>query len=149
MQAEIRWALTARPKSVSLWLPLAPSSGYSLPSGSIHRSGNNRDAADTSGPGRPIRLNGHGWAASCRLQGLATGRYTRRCPGLQSQVPEDLLDHRLFQDRRDDLQLAAAVRAVLQVDLESAASAKTNLYSSYVAANTRLSSLAQLSRTGR
>ena len=50
MQAEIRWALTARPKSVSLWLPLAPSSGYSLPSGSIHRSGNNRDAADTSGP---------------------------------------------------------------------------------------------------
>jgi len=32
-------------------------------------------------------------------------------------------------------------------DLESAASAKTNLYPSYVAAKTRLSSLAQLSRT--
>ena len=84
-----------------------------------------------------LRLNGHGRAASGRLQGLVTRRYTRRCPGLQSQVPEDLLDHRLFQDRRDDLQLAAAVRAVLQVDLESAASAKTNLYSSHVAAKFR------------
>ena len=39
-------------------------------------------------------------------------------PGLQTQVREDLLDHRLLQDRRDDLQLAAAVRAVFQVDLE-------------------------------
>ena len=38
---------------------------------------------------------------------------------------------------------------MLHVDLESEASAKTNLYSSYVAAKTRLSSLAQLSRTGR
>jgi len=38
--------------------------------------------------------------------------------GLQTQVREDLLDHRLFQDRRDDLQLAAAVRAMRRVDLE-------------------------------
>ena len=52
------------------------------------------------------------------------------------------------QDRRDDLQLAAAVRAVRQVEIESEASAQTNLYSSYVVAKTRLSSLAQLSRTG-
>jgi hypothetical protein len=28
-------------------------------------------------------------------------------------VREDLLDHRLVQDRRDDLQLTAAVRAML------------------------------------
>ena len=33
---------------------------------------------------------------------------------------EDLLDHWRFQDRRDDLQLAAAVRAMLHVDLEHA-----------------------------
>ena len=52
------------------------------------------------------------------------------------------------QDRRDDLQLAAAVRAVLEVEVESEASAQTNLYSSYVVAKTRLSSFAQLSRTG-
>jgi hypothetical protein len=64
-------------------------------------------------------------------------------------VREDLLDYRLFEDRRDDLQLAAAVRAMRHVDLESEASAKTYLYSSYVAAKTCLSSLAQLSRTGR
>ena len=83
------------------------------------------------------------------MQRLATGRLTRRCPGLQSQVRKDLLDLRLFQDRRDDLQLAAAVRAVLQVEVESEASAQTNLYSSYVVAKTRLSSLAQPSRTGR
>ncbi len=40
--------------------------------------------------------------------------------GLQTQVREDLLDHRLLEDRRDDLQLAAAVRAVRHVDLEHA-----------------------------
>jgi hypothetical protein len=33
-------------------------------------------------------------------------------------VREDLLDDRLFQDGRNDLQLAAAVRAVLQVEIE-------------------------------
>ena len=68
---------------------------------------------------------------------------------LQTQVSEDLLDHQVLHDRRDDLQLATAVRAVRHVDLESAASAKTNLYLSYVAAKTCFSSLAQLSRTGR
>ena len=83
------------------------------------------------------------------LQRLAAGLRSRRCARLQPQVREDLLDHRLRKDRRDDLQLAAAVRAVLQVQLESEASVKTNLYSSYVVAKTRLSSLAQLSRTGR
>ena len=61
---------------------------------------------------------------------------------------EDALDHLRLHDRSDDLQLTAAVRAVFQINLESEASAKTNLYSSYVAAKTRLSSLAQLSRTG-
>jgi hypothetical protein len=35
-------------------------------------------------------------------------------------VHEDLLDHWLFQDRRNDLQLAVALRAGLQVDLEDA-----------------------------
>jgi len=39
---------------------------------------------------------------------------------LETQVHEDLLDHRLLQDRRADLQLAAAVRAVRHVDLEHA-----------------------------
>jgi len=64
-------------------------------------------------------------------------------------VREDLLDQLLLEDGGDDLQLAAEVRAVRQVDLESEASAQTNLYSSYVGAKTRLSNLAQLSRTGR
>jgi len=64
-------------------------------------------------------------------------------------VREVLLDHWLLNDRRDDLQLGAAVRAMRHVDLESEASAQTDLYSIYVAAKTHLSSLAQLSRTGR
>jgi len=38
--------------------------------------------------------------------------------GLQPQVREDPLDHRRFGDGRNDLQLAAAVRAVFEVDLE-------------------------------
>ena len=46
------------------------------------------------------------------------------------------------QDRRDDIQLTTTVRAVLQVEIESEASVKTNLYSSYVVAKTRLSSRA-------
>jgi hypothetical protein len=33
-------------------------------------------------------------------------------------VRKDLLDDRLLQDRRNDLQLATAVRAVLHVDRE-------------------------------
>ena len=49
-----------------------------------------------------------------------TGWRPRRCTGLQTKVREDLLDHRLFQNRGDDLQLAAAVRAVLQVELKHA-----------------------------
>jgi hypothetical protein len=65
-------------------------------------------------------------------------------------VSEDLLDHRPLEDGRDDLELAAAtVRAVQHVDVESEASAQTNLYSSYVAAKTRLSNRAQPMRCGR
>ena len=59
------------------------------------------------------RLNGHGWAAAGRLQSLATGRSPWRCTRLQSQVREDVLDYRHIQDRRDDLELAAVVRAML------------------------------------
>ena len=55
-----------------------------------------------------------------RLQRLTTGWLPRRCPGLQPKMREDLLDHRLLKDRRNDLQLAAAVRAVLQVKIEHA-----------------------------
>jgi len=62
---------------------------------------------------------------------------------------QDALDYRRFEDGGDDLELATAVRAVLDVDLESEASAKTNLYSSYVVAKTLLSSRAQLMRAGR
>ena len=66
------------------------------------------------------RLNGPGWAASGRLQCLATGRRLMRCTRLQSQVREDLFDHWRFQDHRDDLELAAAVRAVLHIEAKHA-----------------------------
>ena len=38
--------------------------------------------------------------------------------GLQPQVHKDPLDHRRFESDRDDLELAAAVRAVFEFDLE-------------------------------
>ena len=41
---------------------------------------------------------------------------------------QDALDYRRFEDGGDDVELTTAVRAVLDVDLESEASAKTNLY---------------------
>jgi hypothetical protein len=76
----------------------------------------------------------------------ALGRRLR----IQSQVGEDLLDDRPLEDGGNDLELAAAaVRAALHVDVESEASAKTNSYSSYVEAKTRLNSHAQLMRPSR
>lgn len=41
-----------------------------------------------------------------------------RCTGLQTQVRENPLSYRLFQDRRNDLQLTATIRAVLQAEIE-------------------------------
>jgi hypothetical protein len=43
-----------------------------------------------------------------------------RGTGLQTQVREDLVDDWLLQDGCDDLQLATAVRAVLEVQIEDA-----------------------------
>ena len=57
-----------------------------------------------------------GWSG--RLQLRPTGWRPRRFSGLQPKMGEDLLDHRLLPDRRDDLQLAAAGWAMLHVDLE-------------------------------
>ena len=71
-------------------------------------------------PWAPGHLNGDGSGWSDRVQLRPTGRRTRRCTGLQPQVHEELLDHRLFQDGSDELQLTAAARAVRQVDLEDA-----------------------------
>ena len=61
----------------------------------------------------PGRLEGVGSVWSGRLHLRPTDWRPRWCPGLQPQVSEDLLDYRLLQDRHDDLQLAATVRAVL------------------------------------
>jgi len=63
---------------------------------------------------------------SGRLLKICARRRPGRCPGLQSQMCQDALDYRRFEDGGDDLELATAVRAVLDVDLESEASAKTN-----------------------
>jgi len=65
-----------------------------------------------------------GRARACKREPLLRRMPARRrghtsTVGLQTQGREDLLDHRLFHDRRDDLQFAAAVRAVLQVNLEN------------------------------
>jgi hypothetical protein len=54
------------------------------------------------------------------LQLLATNWRLGRRTRLQPQLREDLLDHRRLQDRRNDPQIATAVRAVLQVKVESA-----------------------------
>jgi len=56
---------------------------------------------------------------SC-LQLRPTGWRAQRCPGLRTQVRENLFDHRLLEDRRDDLQPATTIRALFQVDLEQA-----------------------------
>jgi hypothetical protein len=56
------------------------------------------------------------------LQRQRTGGNLRRWPGLQAQLREDLFDDGLIQDRGDDLQLATTLRAVLNIQLRSAAS---------------------------
>ena len=70
--------------------------------------------------GSPGRLNCRGWAASGRLKRLVTGRRPRRVLRLQTQMGEDPLDHRLLEDRRNDPQLTAAVRAVRRVEVKHA-----------------------------
>ena len=60
------------------------------------------------------RLIGGGEPNSGRVQRLPACRCSRRRPGLQAQMREDPLDHRRFENGRDDLEFAAAVRAVLQ-----------------------------------
>ena len=72
----------------------------------------------SSKPWAAGRMNSQrpGWSG--RLQLRPTGWRPRRCPGQQPKMGEDLLDHRLLPDRRDDLQLAAAGWAMLHVDLE-------------------------------
>ena len=102
----------------------------------IHRSRESLDAADFSEPAlrpcSPGRLNCRGWAASSRLQRLTSGRRTARCPRLQSQAREDLPDHRLLKPAAmifsSPPQFGQCSRSI---------------------SNTRLSSFAQLSRTGR
>ena len=66
------------------------------------------------------RLKRVDWWISGRLRLRPMGGRPGRCSGLQTQVGKDLLDHGLFEDRRDDLQAAAAVRAMLDVDLKYA-----------------------------
>ena len=69
-------------------------------------------------PRSPGRLKRVGWRISQAACSCDSRAGAPRRPGLQTQVREDLRDHRLFQDRRDDLRLATVVRAVFQVDLE-------------------------------
>gem|GEM_PF-4336838 len=82
-------------------------------------------AATTDRRTCPAALVPAGRARACRREPLlrrmpARWRGHTSTVGLQTQVREDLLAHWLFEDRRDDLQPAAAVRAVRHVDLEHA-----------------------------
>jgi len=66
-----------------------------------------------------------GRVRACKREPLPRRRTARRrapasTVGLQTQVHEDFLDHRLLKDGGDDLQLAAAVRAVLEVEIKHA-----------------------------
>jgi len=66
---------------------------------------------------------------SRRLLKISARRHPGRCPGLQSQMRQDALDYRGVEDGGDDLELATAVRTVLNVDLESEASVLFDLVS--------------------
>ncbi len=81
--------------------------GLPVRSGAVASVLRSTDAGDPCGLERPGHLKGDGSAWSGRVQLRSTGRRARS-PGLQTHVRQDLLDHRLFQDGRDDLQLAAA-----------------------------------------
>ena len=131
MQAELCWAWIAQPvepKSVVFWRRLAlPLVAGPHPSVSrvLGRSRLQR-------PCSPGRLNCRGWAASSRLQRFTAGRRMGRCPRLQSLVREDPFDHLLLKPAAmifsSPPQFGQCSRSI---------------------SNTRLSSFAQLSRTGR
>jgi hypothetical protein len=66
-----------------------------------------------------------------------------------AQVAQDLLDHRSLEDGCDDLQLAAAVRAVLQVEFKAQLQRRLTRAQVISQLSTRLSSRAQPMRCGR
>ena len=77
-------------------------------------------AADLRGPGAgPLELSWF-WRAQAACSRVCARAGGRGRSGLQTQVRKDLLDDRLLQDGGDDLQLAIAVRGVLQVEFEHA-----------------------------
>ena len=83
--------------------PWAPPAGYPWSPARFHRSRELSDAAGRSRTQPNPAARGAGshersWlATSGRLRRLSTGRRPRRCTRLQSQVREDLPDHRRFQ----------------------------------------------------
>jgi hypothetical protein len=116
--AAVCWALTARPKIVRLGRRLRVIPCRQAASTFPQYLGRGRLQRPGGGSPERSRLG----TASGRLKHLATGRSTMRHPRLQTQVVEDLLDHRMLQDRGDDLEFdsepALAATALEQADRE-------------------------------
>ncbi|MCY7307322.1 MAG: hypothetical protein LH632_14480 [Rhodoferax sp.] len=78
---------------------------------------------------------------SRRLLKSSARRRPGRCPGLQPLVREDPLYHWCLHDGGDDLELAAAVRSVLHVDLKAKLQRRLTCTQVMSQLNTRLSEL--------
>ncbi len=113
MQAESCWRSVGRRWSSQNASPSGSVYGLSLAFGPLASVSQPLGRSRLQRPWSTGRLNCHGWVASGPLQRLVTGWRTRRRTRLQPQVLEDLLDHGWLQDRRNDPEIATAVRAVL------------------------------------
>ena len=123
----------------------------------MHRAPQTLGRSRLRRPWAPGLLNDHSWAESGRLQRLAAGLRSRRCARLQTQVPEDLLDHRLPGHRGPGVgQAQTVLRTISDLRPGSPRRIAAMIFSSppqfgqcsSSISNTRLSSRAQLSLTG-
>ena len=105
-----RWAAAAPPPD----LKAAPGLGETLAIHSPHKARPAPRAAPFRSPGRRVVFSRQAACCKSPRAGARGGALA-----LQSQVREDPLDHRRFEDGGDDFELATAVRAALEAILKA------------------------------
>ena len=96
---------------------------HEVPSGTVYRKLLDSGAAaclTLAGKSLYSRRSGLIFGSEVLKGHLPTGRRAWRGPGIKAYVRENLLDGGAFEDRRNDLQLTAAVRAMFQIEVKDA-----------------------------
>jgi hypothetical protein len=94
---------------------------HEVPSGTVYRKPLDSGAAaclTLAGKSLYSRRSGLIFRSEVLKRHLPTGRQAWRGPGIKAYVRENLLNRRSFENRRNHLQLTAAVRAMFQIEVK-------------------------------